>query len=199
MTDELPVFSIVAMATVTASLIAATISFVNLTLTKELKTSEFRQEWINDLRDELSVFFACARAFSRATEEQYYFGESSSEENVFKISTDKISEIRYQVGEAYSKIILQLNYKEQDHEELVRMMKIVISKQNEALSKKSDSTETIKAISIATDYSRTLIKKEWDRVKAGEPAYRNARNAAIAGIITLCLAIIVFIVYGAFK
>jgi len=33
MATELPVYSIVAMATVTASLIAATVSFVNFTLT----------------------------------------------------------------------------------------------------------------------------------------------------------------------
>ncbi|MGO3785906.1 MAG: hypothetical protein ACTJIB_12780 [Pseudoalteromonas prydzensis] len=57
MSTELPIYSIVAMATVTASLIAACIAFVNLTLTKELKNSEFRQAWINSLRDDLSIFF----------------------------------------------------------------------------------------------------------------------------------------------
>ena len=56
MSSELPVFSIVAMATVTASLITAIISFVNLTLTKEQKISEFRQAWIDALREDLSIF-----------------------------------------------------------------------------------------------------------------------------------------------
>ena len=199
MATELPVYSIVAMATVTASLIAATIASVNLTLTKELKTSEFRQAWINDLREDLSVFFACARAFARATEEQHRFSETKASENAFKISAEKVSDIRYQVAEVYSRIMLRLNNEEVEHEELLRLMKVAISKQNEALATKSDSAETMKAIEAATDYSRPLIKKEWDRVKSGEPAYRHARNGAIICILILCLAVIFFVVNGAFK
>jgi hypothetical protein len=199
MSQELPIYSIVAMATVTASLIAATIAFVNLTLTKELKTSEFRQAWINSLREDLSIFFACARAFARATEEHHFFNKSESEENSFKISSDKVSDMRYQVAEVYSRITLKLNYKEPEHEELLRLMKVAIRKQNEALKIKSDSTETIKAIEVATKYSRPLIKTEWDRVKNGEPAYKNTRNGAIIGIILLCLAVIYFIIHGVFK
>ena len=199
MSGELPIYSIVAMATVTASLIAATIAFVNLTLTKELKTSEFRQAWINSLREDLSTFFACAKAFARATEEQHALDKSDSEENSFKISSDKVSDMRYQVAEVYSRVILKLNYKEPEHEELLRLMKVAIEKQNAALKNKSDSSETIKAIDIATKYSRPLIKNEWDRVKEGEPAFKNTRNGAIIGIIALCLAVICFIAYGVFK
>lgn len=199
MSEELPIYSIVAMATVTASLIAATIAFVNLTLTKELKTSEFRQAWINSLREDLSAFFACARAFARATEEQHFFDKAESEKNSFKISSDRVSDMRYQIAEVYSRITLKLNYKEPEHEELLRLMKVAINKQNEALKSKSDSTETIKAIEIATKYSRPLIKTEWDRVKNGEPAYKNTRNGAIIGIIVLIIAVICFIAYGVFK
>ncbi|MEH6449443.1 MAG: hypothetical protein V7765_12285 [Oleispira sp.] len=199
MPEELPVYSIVAMATVTAALIAATIAFVNLTLTKELKTSEFRQTWINSLREDLSIFFACTRAFARATEEQYIFDESKSEVNSFRISSDKISDVRYQVAEVYSRITLKLNYKELEHEELLRLMKVAIDKQNEAIENKFDSTETMKAIETATKYARPLIKKEWDRVKEGEPAFKNTRNAAFVGIVVLCLAVIFFIAYGVFK
>jgi hypothetical protein len=199
MSTELPIYSIVAMATVTASLIAAIIAFVNLTLTKELKTSEFRQAWINSLREDLSIFFACARAFARATEEKHAFDKSPTEENAFKISSDKVSDMRYQVAEVYSRITLKLNHKEIEHEELLRLMKVAIEKQNEALKIKSDSSETMKAIEIAIKYSRPLIKAEWDRVKNGEPAFRYTRNSAIIGIISLCLAVICFITYGVFK
>ncbi|HKE96605.1 MAG TPA: hypothetical protein VKB34_20010, partial [Povalibacter sp.] len=66
MATELPAQSIVAIATVVASLIAGVFSFVNLTLNKEQKTSEFRQAWIDALRADLSAFFAAARAFARA-------------------------------------------------------------------------------------------------------------------------------------
>jgi hypothetical protein len=199
MASEFPVYSIVAMATVSASLIAATIAFVNLTLTKELKTSEFRQAWINALREDLSVFFACARAFARATEEQHKFNGTQEKVNAFEISKEKVSDIRYQVAEVYSRITLRLNPEDSEHEELLRLMAVAISKQNEALSTKSNSQETMKAIVRATDYSRPLIKKEWNRVKSGEPAYRYARNGAVGGIIFLCLIVVCFVVFGTFK
>ena len=62
-----------------------------------------------------------------------------------------------------------------------------------------NAKETIKAIEIAIKYSRPLIKPEWDRVKEGEPAFKNTRNGAIIGIIVLCLAVICFIAYGVFS
>lgn len=199
MTDAFPVHSIVAMATVSASLIAAIIAFVNLTLTKELKTSEFRQAWINALRDDLSVFFACTRAFARATEEQHKLSTVQENVNSFEISKEKITDIRYQVAEVYSRITLRLNPEDSEHEELLRLMGVAISKQNKALADKSDSIEIIKAIHTATDYARPLIKKEWNRVKIGEPAYRYARNSAVCGIVFLCLVVLCFVFLGSFK
>ena len=56
-------------ATVVAALIAALISFVNLTLSKEQKTSEFRQAWIDGLREELATLFSSARALCRTMQE----------------------------------------------------------------------------------------------------------------------------------
>jgi len=199
MASEFPVYSIVAMATITASLIASAISFVNLTLTKEQKTSEFRQAWINALRDDLSVFFACARAFARATEEKHKSDKVSGSDKPFKISSEKISDIRYQVAEVYSRVMLRLNPEESGHEELLRLMDVAIEKQNAALREKADSIETLKAIKIATDYSRPLLKKEWNRVKEGEPGFKNARNGAAILIVILCVSLISFVVYGSFK
>lgn len=195
MSTELPVYSIVAMATVTASLIAAIIAFVNLTLTKELKTSEFRQAWINELRDDLSVFFA----FARATEELHRFAENNHSHNSIKISDEKISDIRYKVAEVYSRITLRLNNEDAEHIELLRLMRVAIDKQNNAIANKSDSTETMQAIEVATEYSRPLIKKEWNRVKSGEPAFRYTRNGAIIDILFLCLSVIFFVGNGVFN
>ena len=199
MSTELPVFSIVAMATITASLITTICSFVNLTLTKEQKISEFRQAWIDALREDLSIFFACARAFARATEEEFRFAENTENKNLFKISPEKVSEIRYQVAEVYSRITLRLNAEEHEHEELLRLLGVAIEKQNIAIKEKLDSSETMKAIRIATEYSRPLLKTEWDRVKKGEPAFRNAKNSAAGLIILLCAALASFVIYGSFK
>ena len=193
MASDLPVQSITAITTLAAALIAAVMSFVNLTLNKEQKISEFRQAWIDALREDLSVFFACSRAFARATEEKHRLGDEYEEKANFKIEKQKISEIRYQVAEVYSRIILRLNPDEPEHEELLRLMKRAIVEQNQALATKEDSTKTMQAIQIATDYARPLIKKEWLRVKEGELPFRIARNWVAPIIFFLAISSLIFI------
>lgn len=47
-----------------AALIAAIVSLIGLILGKEQKTSEFRQEWINSLRAEITQFVTNVTAIS---------------------------------------------------------------------------------------------------------------------------------------
>ena len=54
---ELPAEVLVALATVTATLITSMIGLVNMTLSKELKVSEMRRDWIELMRGELSDYF----------------------------------------------------------------------------------------------------------------------------------------------
>lgn len=199
MIQDLPVQAILAIATLTASLIAATMSFVNLTLTKEQKTSEFRQAWIDSLRDDLAVFFACARAFSRATEERHAKDSGVNEGAEFSLTKEKISDIRYQVSEVFTRIKLRLNSEEPEHEELLRLMKRAVDEQNKALRDKTDSKTTMQAIEIAVDYSRPIIKTEWKRVKRGERPFRIARNWVAPIVFVLSVSCIVFICYQSFK
>lgn len=198
MTNELPVQFITAIATLVAALIAAAISFVNLTLTKEQKTSEFRQAWIDALRQDLSIFFACARSFARATEAQHKHGDEHEEKALFKIGRRKIGDMRYQIAEAYSRIVLRLNPDEPEHEKLLRLMERSIGEQNEALATKGDSERVMQAIEVATKFARPLIKKEWTRVKKGELPFRIARNWVAPIIFFLSISAIIFIGQGSF-
>ncbi len=198
MTPELPVQSITAIATLVAALIAAAMSFVNLTLNKEQKTSEFRQAWIDALREDLSIFFGCCRAFARASEEFHKLGEEH-EKSPFKIDNQKISDIRHQIAEVYSRIILRLNPEEPEHEELLRLMKRAIDEQNKSFAEQQDSAKTMQAIQIATEYARPLIKKEWIRVKEGELPFRIARNWIAPVVFFLSIFAIAFIWHGAFS
>jgi len=199
MASELPIQSIAAIATLTASLIAAAISFVNLTLTKELKTSEFRQKWIDSLREELSIFFGCARTFARATEEKHKYGSEYDQKSLFKISDQKISDIRYQVTEVYSRIQLRLNPGEEKHKELLRLLKRAIDEQNIALQNRTDAVKTIEAINTANEFAAPVLKAEWNVVKKGEFPFRVARNW-VAPFVFLCSILLVVLIWnGTFK
>jgi hypothetical protein len=57
MQSEMPIGNVAAIASIVAALITGAIAFINLTLSKEIKTSEFRQVWIDALRIDLAAFF----------------------------------------------------------------------------------------------------------------------------------------------
>ncbi len=196
MQTELPAHAVAAIATVIAALIAAAISFVNLTLNKEQKTSEFRQAWIDGLREDLSSFFACARAFARATEEHKAFGPSNENTTYLAMTAEKISEIRYQVAETRCRIQLRLNLSEPEHKELFRLMQGATESQQKMLRGQGDTAATLKAIEAAAEYAPQILKSEWERVKRGEFAFRAVRNWIAPTIFVLSLLFIFLVASG---
>jgi hypothetical protein len=194
MHTELPTGSIVAIATVVASLIAGAISFVNLTLTKEQKTSEFRQAWIDALREDLATFFASTRAFARATQEAQGSTGQSENEAPFAMTKEKISDLRYQVAETRYRIQLRLNPKEAEHTELLRLMQVAITKQQEVLQGKNSTENVLQAVETAAAYGPQILKSEWDRVKKGELPFRLARNW-IAPLIIILSMVFIFLLW----
>jgi len=176
MYTDLPAGSIAAIATVIAALIAAAIAFVNLTLTKEQKTSEFRQAWIDALREDLATFFATVRAFARAAQETKLQDANSKDAAPLAISRQKISDLRYQVAETRYRIQLRLNPKEAEHIELLRLMRVAVEQQQRVLDEQGETDETLKAVEVAAEYAPQILKIEWERVKKGELAFRVARN-----------------------
>jgi hypothetical protein len=196
---EVPVQSIAAIATLVAALIAAALSFVNLTLTKEQKTSEFRQAWIDALREDLAAFFAGARAFARAVESVHLHGAEYKNHVPLLINEDKISDIRYQVAETHYRIKLRLNPKEVDHIELLRLIQRAVDEQNRMLVEKTGSEATLRAIEIAAEYARPVLKAEWERVKKGELPFRIARNWVAPIVVIMSIAFVAFIWNGTFR
>lgn len=188
MPTELPTGSVAAIATIVAALIAAAISFVNLTLNKEQKTSEFRQAWIDALREDLAAFFASTRAFVRASQEQ----KASLTSATLPITEQKVSDLRYQVAETKYRIQLRLNTKEPEHTELLRLMQSVLDKQQAFLAGSGEPGKALEAVEVAASYAPHILKLEWERVKRGELPFRVARNwvapfCFIAAIIVLVL------------
>jgi hypothetical protein len=199
MHTDLSAQAIAAVGTLVAALIAGAISFVNLTLTKELKTSEFRQAWIDALREDLAKFFGAARAFARAVETRQTFGPEYKEKAALLITDEKVGELRYQAAEMLSKIKLRLNPEEAEHIELLRLLLRAVSKQNEMPTSGSNVSETLAAIEAANEYARPVLKKEWKRVKEGELPFRVARNWLAPIIFLASVGLLIFIWNGAFR
>ena len=196
---DLPAHSVAAMGAVVAALIAGAFSFVNLTLNKEQKTSEFRQAWIDGLREDLATFFAGARAMARATEEQRTAIARGSSNSTFPMTGEKVSDIRYQAAETRYRIQLHLNPKELEHNELLRLMQVAIAAQNGFFKGSGDMASTLTAVDNAAAYAPQILKTEWERVKKGELAFRLARNWVAPAAVILSLLFVALVLAGKMK
>lgn len=186
MTDPIPSNALVAIATVVAAVIAGLIACVTLTLTKEQKTSEFRQAWIDGLRQDLSEFFASARAMARASEELATFG-SNYASMPFTMPASQIAEIRLTVAVTFYRIMLRPNAEETEHKELLRLLSRITEEQNHQLQAQAfDSGKVLSALEAAADYARPVLKTEWGRVKKGEQEFRLVRNWLGPIVFVLC-------------
>lgn len=194
MTDPVPSNVFVAIATVVAAVIAGLISVVTLTLTKEQKTSDFRQAWIDNLRQDLAEFLAAARAMARVSEELAVFGAKYAD-MPFAIPPIKVAEIRHSVGVVFYRVKLRLNADEAEHKELLRLLNRAVEEQNRQLkSQNFDANNVLQAIETAADYARPVLKAEWTRVKQGEPQFRLVRNLLVPAVFLLCAVFAWFLV-----
>ena len=198
MPTDIPAQSVIAIATIVAALITGALSFVNLTMTKEQKTSEFRQSWIDCLREDLATYFSAIRTIARAHQALYKTGEKYKDQN-FPWSDAQIAEQRQVALEVLYRIKLRLNPDEKEHEELLRLLNVALEAQRNMTKAQPSSDATVKAIDAASDYARPVLKTEWKRVKAGERAFRIARNWVTPIIIGVCLVFIAVLVLAQFK
>ncbi len=173
-----------------AAIVGGFFSFVSLISSKEQKVSEFRQEWIDGLRGDLSIFFSSARALCRTRQEARSPNTEDDDVQDFKFGKEKIGHMRLAAADALYRIKLRLNKNEPEHKELQRLLETEIKIQNQInIDKGHDYTEALDAIERASDYSQDILKSEWERVKNGEPTYRYSKYFAVA---ILFLGFVVF-------
>lgn len=192
----MPPQTLAAVATVVAALIVGLIAFVNLTLTKEQKTSEFRQAWIDGLREDLSTFLSAARACARAFTAKSALGEAYLSVS-FPLSDQQVAELRLSAAQTYYRIKLRLNPDEAEHVELLRLLTRAIEEQNkQQLEQSTSDSEILLAIERAAEYARPVLKTEWNRVKKGELPFRIVRNWIAPLLVLLCVVFIYLLVNG---
>ncbi|QVM94146.1 hypothetical protein JYG36_13520 [Pseudomonas sp. SORT22] len=156
---------------VVAALIAALITFVVTVLAKENKTSEFRQAWIESMRNDVSELL----------------GEYNILEGVFDVTIDfslEEAEVQNQVNEFWkshqkeyakidllcNRIVLRLNPKE--HAALIEKLSKLESSIGDGHKKSAEmSRELVRDFAL-------LFKMEWNRVKEGETVFRRMKYGA---------------------
>jgi hypothetical protein len=162
--------------TLIVAIIAGAFSLLGLVISKEQKVSEFRQIWIDALRNDVAELIAYANIIHAAL--LRFAKQPNRDADQF---LEKNSENYIKVNSASSRIKLRLNGKEKESELLLNHISTLEALLGKEPEKLADSQEEIEPINkrIQTG-ARRVLKSEWQRVKRGEWQYRVAKSAAIA-------------------
>ncbi|MDX7735371.1 hypothetical protein SJS82_06720 [Aeromonas media] len=169
---------------VIAAIIAGSISFIVTVLSKDQKTSEFRQTWIDSLRSEISELLSSMHIMSDVVNNKRADGEDEKE--IKKYLYDKHEEF-VKINTLLIKIKLRLNTEE--HKDILLML-TQLDEMQFAISSSSDVGKKMQEI---TTESQRLLKKEWKRVKSGELSFRFLKWGSLLIFLSSALCATLFI------
>lgn len=153
-----------AAATIVASTIAATIAFIGLIISKENKTSEFRQQWIDALRSELADLISSAISIQGSL--------SVKRAGVGGETWEATASHFAAINKATALVRLRLNPGEASSGKVLA----VIEKFESAFSSRNPDPATLNALAKElVKESQSVLKNEWERVKQGELVFRIAK------------------------
>jgi hypothetical protein len=161
-----------------AAWIAGVFSLLGLIISKDQKTSEFRQEWIDELRLDIAIRVAHAHQIHAYSSVR---GSGTDQELWTATREDFI-----QLNKASTRIKLRLNHNEAESKLLLRSMLELESLFRTPLTIASLGEINKIVDSIERD-APIILKTEWTRVKNGEPIYYWARW--IAGALSVLLIV----------
>jgi hypothetical protein len=184
--NDIPATIFIGLGAVVAAIITGLITFINLVIAKDQKTSEFRQEWINSLRSDVSNYLGYFAQIHAIWLHNQYTNESM--EQFAKSAAESLQKLH----SLFTQISLRLNPDE--HSDFILCLKTLddLAADANGLSQHKKIKELHTKI---TSHSQKILKQEWTRVKTGEPAYRKIKRhlkigTSICFIIVLSLVII---------
>jgi len=152
-----------AVGTVIAAFIAALVSLLGLIISKEQKTSEFRQAWIDALRADIGAVVAHANAIH---------GVAAANFDTPAKTWEAASEHFVGINKATASIRLRLNRNELESQAVLAAIDDLESHLNPGALNAQDMNVIEKRL---VSEAQILLKKEWLRVRSGEPVFRIAK------------------------
>lgn len=177
--NNFPLQALIPVGVITAALIAGFFSLLNLIISKEQKVSEFRQQWIDSLRQELADHIAAVVSLSSIYE---------NDNHIDKEMVKTVNEVRLQVTTTFTSIKLRINPEDSDNK--IREMNAEVLRLLESgrvLFNESKWKEARLNCNAIINAAIPLLKEEWKRVKKGESVYVWSKRIAI-GLFTLSLS-----------
>lgn len=189
------------------AIISGVISIVGLVIAKEQKLSDFRQAWVDALRDDISHFVSHPIMISaykklvlepklQALDEK----KAESPQELKSINREEellISSFYSEMKEDYSKINvystrIKLRLNDDPRETDSRALLAVLARMEKLFSniRTLDDQAVHDAVLEIEGISRPLLKKEWERVKEGEKTFKISKYAALAVVSLIAVAVL---------
>lgn len=170
-------------AAISAAFIAGTVSFVVTVLSKEQKTSEFRQAWIDSLREDLSTFASLIVVLHDFIKNRLRAGDKRDGVIEGALAQGGLADFKA-IEVARLRILFRLNPDE--HSELIQKLdRLYLHSIDDELK---EPGVVDKLISDFSEEAQRVLKSEWKRVKAGEPIFRVTKWGALMMVIAIALA-----------
>ena len=176
----------IALGVIIAAVITGFISFAGLILAKEQKTSEFRQSWIDSLREEMSEYLAQLGVLVLAHELLMKRKTEVTNSDIAEVAKNVRSNI-LEVIKLKAKLRLRLN--PSDHAYLIQQLHEIHEFVDSVDTNHAEFQPLEDALIKST---QKILEGEWHRVKRGEHPFRFAKGVAIA---ILLLGLVLLAIY----
>jgi len=183
---DIPAPAYATIGAISAATIAGGISFLMVVLSKDQKTSEFRQAWIDGLRSETAKLISHFLVITDIVREMRRHEKDAQEIMAYLFEKD---EHFCKLEMANAKIKLRLNPTE--HQELLSA--IAALRKYTASKEIMDSEAADFLVEKIIQESQTVLKNEWKRVKRGEPVFIATKWISL---ITMLMSIILGAAYA---
>jgi len=175
--------------TVLVAFVAGAFSLLNLTVSKENKVSEFRQAWIDALREDISSFVSHSQWI--ATQITEYLNERIT----YAAHLASIRDSLISMNQAATRIKLRLHQEERDPKALMLAMKAVQDALETAPENPAAISIEFRENSKDVEIKAALVlRNEWKVVKKGEKGYRFAKRFAYVSIAVSSVMLVLLII-----
>jgi hypothetical protein len=171
-----------AVGSIVAAAIAGLVVFISTVLTKEQKTSEFRQVWIDEIRKDIAQYIA------GVSEIVAIHGFKVGDNDAYKKFLDDNFKMIHELQTIEHRIFLRLNPNE--HQALVEQVKNFRKNMLQAHQQANRGEREEQLTKQLLDATKEVLSFEWKRVKAGEPTFRRVKWGAFITLVCLLIALV---------
>lgn len=129
-------------------------------ITREVKISEFRQTWINELRDDIAAYISKSDKWM----DSYISFNAEQDQEKKQVMANALDKIKYGCFQILRRIEMRFKPDDKKGNDLIQSLRDLLDPAKTAVLRASKSEWTALADS-ATAQARTLLKEEWEVTK----------------------------------